>query len=175
MVQANVLALPFKPGVFDLIFCRGVLHHTPDAAGGHRSLAQHVKPGGVLYVWVYAKRFNPFRFTKDVLNALRVTRLPPRVLLAFSKALAYVSVPLLYLYRAARRLPGLRPRDARAERTVRARSVRELYLTWFDALSPEHDSRHTEDEVMEWFRREGFEDIRAIDEPKIGVRGVAPR
>lgn len=174
MVQANLYALPFKQEVFDLIWCRGVLHHTPDAARGHHALAQHVKPGGVMFVWVYAKRFSPFRFTKDVLDAFRVTRLPPRLLLGVSRVLSWVSLVLLWIYRLARRLPGLRPRTARARKITRARTLRELYLTWFDALSPEHNSRHTESEVIEWFQREGFTDTRAIEEPKVGVRGVAP-
>jgi SAM-dependent methyltransferase len=169
-----VLAPPFKPALFDLLWCSGVLHHTPDAARGHAALSRLVKPHGVFYVYVFAKRFNPFRFTKDVLDALRVTRLPPGALLAVSKVLAYVSVALLGAYRALRRLPGLRPRTTWGERTVRPRSLRHLHLTWFDALSPEHDSRHTEPEVIEWFRRAGFIDIRAVEEPKVGVRGVAP-
>jgi SAM-dependent methyltransferase len=175
IVQANLLALPFKRHIFDLVWCRGVLHHTPDAAKGHRFLSQSVKPGGVMYVWVYAKRFNPFRLTKDILDYLRVTELPPRFLLLLSKGFAYVSLVFLWIYRLVRKLPGLRPRGSWAKRTVRPRGRRELYLTWFDALSPEHDSRHTEEEVIGWFRREGFTDIKAIEEPKVGVRGVAPR
>jgi ubiquinone/menaquinone biosynthesis C-methylase UbiE len=172
-VQGNVLAPPFKPAVLDLVWSSGVLHHTPDAAGGHRALSRLVKPGGVFYVYVFARRFNPFRFTKDVLDALRVTRLPPRALLALSKVFAYVSVALLWIYRTLRRLPGLRPRGEWGARTVRPRSLRHLHLTWFDALSPEHDSRHTEAEVVGWFERAGFTDVRAVEEPKVGVRGVA--
>jgi SAM-dependent methyltransferase len=173
IVQANLLALPFKKQAFDLVWCRGVLHHTPDAARGHHELAEQVKPGGVLYVWVYSNRFSPFRFTKDVLDAVRATRLPPRLLLAFSKLLAWVSLVLLSVYRLARKLPGLRARSERGKKTVRPRGLRELHLTWFDALSPEHNSRHTEEEVIGWFQREGFADVSAIGEPKIGVRGVA--
>ena len=174
IVQGNVLAPPFKPGLFDIVWCSGVLHHTPDARRGHEVLSRLVKPGGVMYVYVFAKRFNPFRFTKDVLDALGVTRLPPRALLSLSKAFAYVSVALLWSYRMLRRLPGLRPRTARVERTVRPRTLRHLHLTWFDALSPEYDTRHTEAEVTGWFQRAGFTDIRAVEEPKVGVRGVAP-
>ena len=174
IVQANVFSLPFKEGIFDLVWCSGVLHHTPDAAAGHRSLARHVKPGGTLYVWVYAKRFNPFRFVKTVLDAVRVTKLPEPVLYRISKAISYPSLALLAGYRAARALPGLRPRTAWGERTVRPRTLDEIQLTWFDALSPEHDSRHTEEEVVGWFERSGFEDIVAIEEPKVGVRGRAP-
>ena len=173
MIQANIFALPFKKQRFDLIWSQGVIHHTPDAAGAHRSLSQFVRPGGMLYVWVYARRFNPFRFTKTILDLTRVSRLPPRALLTLSRAMSYVSLGLLFAYRAVRSIPGLRPRTAWGERTVRPRTLREVQLTWFDAISPEFDSRHTEQEVIGWFRREGFQDIRTLEEPKVGVRGVA--
>jgi hypothetical protein len=133
-----------------------------------------VKPGGLLYVWVYAKRFNPFRFTKDVLDFLRVTRLPEAALLRISRVFAYVSAGLHTAYKAIRRIPPLRPRSRWAERTMRMRTVDELTLTWFDSLSPEYDSRHSESEVVGWFARLGFQHIAAIEEPKVGVRGVAP-
>lgn len=174
IVQGNIFSLPFKPGVFDLVWCSGVPHHTPDAARGHSSLARHVKPGGTLYVWVYAKRFNPFRFVKTIFDATRLARLPEPALVRISKAISYPSWGLLQLYRAIRTIPGLRPRSSWGERTVRPRTMRELQLTWFDALSPEHDTRHTEEEVVGWFEQEGFEHIQSIDEPKIGVRGKAP-
>jgi len=174
IVQANVFSLPFRKPTFDLVWSQGVIHHTPDAAGAHAALSRLVLPGGMLYVWVYAKRFSPFRFTKDVLDALRVTRLPEPVLLKVASSFSYTSLALLALYRTVRRLPGLVPRTARAQRTVRQRTTRELQLTWFDALSPEFDSRHTEAEVIGWFRRCGFDNVQAIDEPKVGVRGIAP-
>jgi SAM-dependent methyltransferase len=174
IVQGNVFSLPLRERAFDLVWCNGVIHHTPDAAGGHRELSRFVRPGGTLYVWVYARRFNPFRFTKDIFDALRLSKLPPRALLTLAKGISYPSLVLLAIYRTARLVPGLRPRGAWGHRTVRPRTVRELQLTWFDALSPEYDSRHSEEEVISWFKREGFEQIAAIEEPKVGVRGVAP-
>jgi SAM-dependent methyltransferase len=174
IVQANIGALPFAAGAFDYVWCRGVLHHTPDPAAGHRALARLVKPGGTLYVWVYGKGFNPFRFVKTVFDALGVTRLALPRLFAVCKLMAYPSVGLLALYRAIRALPGLRAHGARQQRTVRPRGLRELQLTWFDALAPEFDSRHTEAEVVGWFAREGFASIVSLEDPKIGVRGTAP-
>lgn len=174
IVQGNIFALPFQHGQFDLVWSNGVIHHTPDAERGHRELAKRVKPGGLLYVYVYPKRFNPFRFTKDVLIKLKVTRLPQPVLFRLSKALSYPSLVMLWTYQAIRSLPGLRPRGAWARRTVRRRTLRELHLTWFDVLAPEYDTRHTEEEVKEWFSRAGFVDVSAIEEPKVGVRGRAP-
>jgi SAM-dependent methyltransferase len=174
IVQGNILAPPFKPHLFDLVWCVGVLHHTPNASEAHHSLSRYIAPEGTMFVWVYAKRFNPFRFTKDILDSLHVTRLPPRVLMSVASVFSYISIFMLWIYRAARKMPPLRPRSAWGERTMRPRRRQDLHLTWFDALSPEYNSRHREAEVIGWFRREGFTGIRAIEEPKVGVRGVAP-
>jgi SAM-dependent methyltransferase/uncharacterized protein YbaR (Trm112 family) len=173
IIQANIFALPFKRELIDLIWCNGVIHHTPDAAGAHRSLSKHVRRGGILYVWVYPKRFNPFRSVKRVFDLAGVSRCPPRALQMLANVMAYPSLMLLWLYRGARSLPPLRPRTAWGRRTVRPRTIRELKLTWFDTISPEFDTRHSEDEVVGWFRREGFGGIKLLEEPKIGVRGVA--
>ncbi len=173
IVQGNIFELPLRRRAFDLVWSNGVIHHTPDARGAHAALAEMVTPGGMLYVWVYAKRFNPFRFTKDVLDFVRVTRLPAPMLLRVARLFAYISVGLHALYKLARKLPPFRPHNRWARRTLRTRTVHELSLTWFDALSPQYDSRHTEAEVMAWFERLGFTQIGAIEEPKVGVRGIA--
>src|SRR5579862_3704554 len=175
IIQGNIFELPLRRHGFDVVWSNGVIHHTPDARGAHAALAEMVRPEGLLYVWVYAKRFNPFRFTKDVLDALHVTRLPEPALLTVSKVFAYLSVGLHAGYKCARHVPPFRPRGRWAERSMRKRTVHELSLTWFDALSPEFDSRHSEHEVMAWFEQLGFSAITAIEEPKVGVRGVAPR
>jgi SAM-dependent methyltransferase/uncharacterized protein YbaR (Trm112 family) len=174
IVQGNIFELPLRRQAFDLVWSNGVIHHTPDARGAHEALAQMVKPEGLLYVWVYAKRFNPFRFAKDVLDLLRVTRLPEPVLLRVSKVFAYLSFGMHAVYKLIRRLPPFRARSRWAKRTLRRRTVDELQLTWFDALSPEYDSRHSEEEVIGWFERLGFTRIGTIEEPKVGVRGNAP-
>jgi SAM-dependent methyltransferase len=175
VVQGNILAMPLAAQSFDLIWCSGVIHHTPDAVAAHHALSRCVKPGGTLYVWVYAKRFNPFRLVKTMFDTLRITRLPKPALFLLSKAISYPSMVALWIYRGIRALPGLRPKTTRAARTARPRNLGEIQLTWFDALSPQHDSRHTEAEVIGWFEREGFQQIVTLEEPKIGVRGTAPR
>jgi len=43
------------PGEFDLINCVGVLHHMPDPVRGIRALANKLKPGGFLHVFVYGE------------------------------------------------------------------------------------------------------------------------
>jgi len=141
-VQANLFSLPFRRETVYLAWCVGVLHHTPDPARGHRCLARCMKAGGVLFVWVYAKRFDPLRFTRNILDHVRVRRMSPARLLLVSKVLAYVSLALLRLYRLIRMIPSLRPHSACGARTVRDRSFREMYLKWFDTFR-RNSSRRT--------------------------------
>ena len=42
-------------GEFDLINCVGVLHHTPDPIGGIKALANKLRPGGLLHIFVYSE------------------------------------------------------------------------------------------------------------------------
>jgi SAM-dependent methyltransferase len=171
IVQGNIMSLPFKDDVFDVVWSNGVIHHTPDAAACHRALSRVVKPGGTLYVWVYARRFSPFKLAKDAADLVRISKLPESALLALCRVLAYPSLALLSLYRGVVHLPFVR-RTPWLEWTSRRRTLKELRLTWFDTLSPQYDTTHSESEVIAWFESAGFESIAAIEEPKVGVRGV---
>ena len=42
-------------GEFDFINCVGVLHHLPEPDKGIKALAQKLKPGGILHIFVYAE------------------------------------------------------------------------------------------------------------------------
>lgn len=42
-------------GEFDFINCVGVLHHLPEPDKGIQALAQKLKPGGILHIFVYAE------------------------------------------------------------------------------------------------------------------------
>lgn len=69
LVQADALRLPMRDGVFDAVVCDGVLHHTPDAAGGFREIARVVRPGGVIYLSVY-KRWRYYRYLYTYVGGL---------------------------------------------------------------------------------------------------------
>jgi SAM-dependent methyltransferase len=48
--QADILNLPFQPQQFDVVFCLGVIQHTPDPAVTIGRLFDQVKPGGALVI-----------------------------------------------------------------------------------------------------------------------------
>ncbi len=53
IIQANLLAMPFKLGVFDAIHCAGVIQHTPDPARVMRTLPIYLKSNGRLFYNFY--------------------------------------------------------------------------------------------------------------------------
>ncbi len=52
--QASLRDLPFESACFDMVWCAGVLQHTVDPASVLDELARVLKPGGRLYMLVYA-------------------------------------------------------------------------------------------------------------------------
>jgi SAM-dependent methyltransferase len=84
VLQADLLEPPFPPGGeergFDFIFSLGVVHHLDDPAAAVRSLSRLLRPGGELFVWVYAREGNALaRYAIEPIRRL-TTRLPPRTL-----------------------------------------------------------------------------------------------
>jgi SAM-dependent methyltransferase len=52
-LQMNIFRPVFRAGLFDVIVCNGVLHHTADPERGLATLAALLKPGGYLVVGLY--------------------------------------------------------------------------------------------------------------------------
>ncbi|MHB8580425.1 MAG: class I SAM-dependent methyltransferase [Ignavibacteriaceae bacterium] len=58
--QASILDLPFQPGTFDYVLCIGVIQHTPSPFDTISKLAQMVKPGGSIGLWIYELSWKSF-------------------------------------------------------------------------------------------------------------------
>ena len=67
-VQADLLALPFRPGTFDTIFSEGVLHHTPSTKKALQATASLLAPGGEFLFYVYRKKGPIREFTDDYIR-----------------------------------------------------------------------------------------------------------
>jgi SAM-dependent methyltransferase len=52
-VELDLRAPALRPGSFDVVYCSGVLHHTPDPAASFGAVARLVRAGGVLVVGLY--------------------------------------------------------------------------------------------------------------------------
>lgn len=52
-VETDLRSAGLTPGAFDLVYCSGVLHHTPDPRASFARLATLARPGGMIVVGVY--------------------------------------------------------------------------------------------------------------------------
>jgi SAM-dependent methyltransferase len=52
-VECDLGRLPLREGAFDVVYCSGVLHHTPDPRAAFRAIAGAVRPGGIIVLGLY--------------------------------------------------------------------------------------------------------------------------
>jgi SAM-dependent methyltransferase len=52
-VEADLSRLPLAGGAFDLVYCSGVLHHTPDPRAAFGHIVGAAKPGGLIVIGLY--------------------------------------------------------------------------------------------------------------------------
>lgn len=52
-VEADLARLPLKEGAFDVVYCSGVLHHTPDPAASFAGIVRAARPGGMIVLGLY--------------------------------------------------------------------------------------------------------------------------
>jgi len=87
LVQGSLLELPFRDGVFDAIYCMGVIQHTPDPKAVMTALPAHAKPGGrVMYNFYEEGLWRRLQVIKYGLRLI-TPNLPIRITLGLSKAL----------------------------------------------------------------------------------------
>ncbi len=53
LLRADLFELPLAPAAFDVVQCRGVVHHTADPEEATRRVASHVAPGGYFVLGFY--------------------------------------------------------------------------------------------------------------------------
>ena len=164
IAQADVFSLPFRDGVFDIVFSIGVLHHTPDARRAFLQLPRLVAPAGCLAVWVYSAHSSLSYKFSDLWRKATV-RMPKRLLYT----LCHVAVPLYWVYRVpllGKVLKILLPFSPHP-------NWRWRILDTFDWYSPTYQSKHTYPEVAAWYREAGFQNIELRSYP-VAVVGCKP-
>jgi len=106
VAQADIRALPFPAGSFDVVLCLGVLQHTPSPEESIAALWRMVAPGGRLvidhYTWTLSRVTKLTPFYRMILK-----RLPPARARRITDALVRVFFPLHWAVRRARPLQTL--------------------------------------------------------------------
>lgn len=106
IAQADIMALPFKGRGFDVVFCLGVLQHTPVPEATILALFQHVRPGGLLVLdhYSYNLSFMGYCLGPQPLARAVLRRLPPATGLRATEFLVGVTWPMHSRLRRYRRL-----------------------------------------------------------------------
>jgi SAM-dependent methyltransferase len=179
VAQADLFRLPFREARFDVIFAGGVLHHTGDARRAFAALCRHLRPGGLIGIFVY--KVKPFlreladRELKRITTAMsdQDCRAFASQLASLGRALQRVREPLV----VEEDIPALGIR--RGEYGVQ-KFVYDHFLKCYHnaALGHEHSvranidwyrpkvaSHHTREEVESWFTENGVAPARFVDRP----------
>ena len=166
IVQADLMNLPFRPGVFDTAFSIGVLHHTSNAEQAFKNVAALVKDNGKLAVWLYANDGLRQRLYNAVAAFYRTftTRMPQDKLYEVCKC----AIPLYEWHRSP---------FGFLTRAIMPTSI-EPIPEWrvpdtFDWYSPKYQSKHTYRQVESWFIKTGFVNVRRLSFPTsvTGLKG----
>jgi ubiquinone/menaquinone biosynthesis C-methylase UbiE/uncharacterized protein YbaR (Trm112 family) len=156
-VEASVFAMPFAQGAFDLVYSRGVLHHTVSTEKAFESVSRVCRPGGTLYLWIYGLGSIQETVFRRVIYGLERAFRPalsnaPDSLAAktFLTAMGAGYVVFNGLRRAFNReiQPLTLARGVHAAR---------------DRFTPRYAHRHEAGEVTQWFRRAGFAQTEILD------------
>lgn len=76
-VETDLNAPALKPGAFDVVYCSGVLHHTPDPKAAFARIAALARPGGVIVLGLYnAIARVPLRLRRIVARASNLKWIP---------------------------------------------------------------------------------------------------
>jgi SAM-dependent methyltransferase len=129
--KRNILEpLPYGSN-FDLVWCYGVVHCTGDMVRALSNIARHVKPGGYLYIMVYAepRRTNVYEYQ--------------------------------YYHEIAALRDAIRPLTFDQKQAVLENlEGKNLTLAWFDAISSEINELYTIEELRMLFDWLGFSELK---------------
>ena len=149
-VQADINKHPFRPGLFDVVYSHGVIHHTPNTKKTFDNLPPLVKPGGTFYLCVFRKAFEPLQWSDSFWRR------------------RWNKLSIEQLDKLCDRLSGLHrlPFPAFFKRFFwfsmqPTHELRKCCL--YDWYAPQHHHEHTVEEVYGWFKDAGFPHPKYID------------
>jgi SAM-dependent methyltransferase len=164
VVQADVYRLPLRPEQFDVVYCLGVLQHTPDVRGALAALPRVLKPGGRLVVDVYGWSVKWALHPRFLVRPL-TSRLPEELLFRLVERLAPA---LLRVSRMLGRVPALGPVLRRlalvANYEGRYPLSEQQLVEWcildtYDMLAPRHDHPQSVRTLRSWLEALPLADV----------------
>ncbi len=146
IAQADILRLPFKAEQFDVVFCLGVIQHTPSPERTMTALVNHVKPGGWLVMDHYTYSLSEFTKSAALLRFL-FKRLPPSTGLEWTEKIVDKLLPL------HRRVQDVRLAQMVLSRISPVMSYYKAYPQLSEAMQYQWSLVDTHDSLTCWYRR----------------------
>jgi SAM-dependent methyltransferase len=106
LLQADVFHLPFAPKQYDVVFCLGVVQHTPNPEQTIRKLYEQVRPNGWLVIDHYTWSLSEVTKAANLYRML-FKRMPPEQGLKWSQNLVNAFLPLHKMVRNSRAAQAL--------------------------------------------------------------------
>lgn len=166
-VRGDLRHPPFKSHVFMKLFCIGVLHHLHNTPEAFQTTAALVARGGRMMVWLYPDPLEnplmiPYYSIRDLNFLGQGHRLPTQWRVRLAKLQALPLLPSFALgYNLLQKAEVLFKGEAEAG--LAAMTLAELHQSLsfilLDNISPEYQFRHKKQEVMSWFKAQGFVDV----------------
>lgn len=165
LVQADMNRTPLPKRAFDVVMCLGVLQHTPSPERSIASLAEHVKPGGMLVIDHYARRpglavAGQYLSVGVPLRAV-LKRLAPDTGLRATTAIAAVCDPIR---KRTSRIPAL---DLVVSRFLPSACYYGKFPGLPDDIVREWNELDTHDGLTDWYKH-----LRSPDEIAATLRGL---
>jgi 2-polyprenyl-3-methyl-5-hydroxy-6-metoxy-1,4-benzoquinol methylase len=167
--QASIYDLPFKDGIFDYVYCIGVIQHTPSPEKSIRALCRLVKPGGQIALWIYELNWKCLAGTAGFKYALRpvTSRISRKGQILFSDCLVRLCYPLVSRARKWG-LPGkwiMRALPVASAHLQPANLSDSDFKAWvfldtFDMYSPKYDKPQRLSSVTRILTEQGFKNIQ---------------
>lgn len=160
-IFGNLLSIPFVPGQFDLVVCRGVVHCTADPEASFGCVAAQVADHGMLYLaGLYEPGTRGMLILRKVLP--RSWSYPESLLLGLTSVCSGLRSIL----------EGIRSRN------MHPRFLKTYYdhhkLEIFDVMAPRWTFILGADTIIPWFASRGFEARQVGPGSYVGIKAAAP-
>lgn len=175
-VQASIYELPFNDGSFDLVYCIGVIQHTPDPRASLASIAKMAKPNGEIAVTIYPRKPWTKLFFKYWLRPVtkRMRKETLLRLIQFMMPIAFPVTDVLF------RVPVLGKvfmfaipvaNYVHEKQLSRDQRYSWAILDTFDMLSPYFDQPQTELEATSALAANKIVDIHRLTDAGLNLKG----
>ena len=175
--QASIYEIPLRKGIFDKIFCLGVLQHCPDVKGAFMNLVPYLCRGGEIVVDCYLRH----KFIPPLKYWVRpfVRQMEPQTL---HKLLSWTIPPAFEVKKALHKIPvagpaigkliPIGPVSHKPKLDYTDEELKQVkILSAFDMLSPVHDHPQRIEDVRGWFQEAGLDTVHIAP----GYNGITAR